>query len=103
MAREELARFLSEYLPRHPEVKAALDQLAGEELIAAAVQVGARSNHAFNDEEFRELMRAAATRRFGAGELSEQQLEAVAGGQKSAGSGQTYLVIKLTDCVIKSW
>ena len=81
MAREALARFLSEYLPRHPEVKAALDPLGGEALVAAAVQAAAKADCLFSEEEFREVMRAAAARKFGAGELSEQQLEAVAGGQ----------------------
>jgi hypothetical protein len=103
MAREPLSRFLTDYLPRHPEVKAVLEPLKGEELIAAAVQAGVEANCAFSAEEFRSAMRTAAARRAGARELSEEQLEAVAGGRKAGGTQQEYLVIKLTDVIVTSY
>jgi hypothetical protein len=99
MARDALARFLSEYLPRNPEVKTALDALAGEALVEAAVRAGVAADCAFSDDELRDVMRAAAARRSG-GELSEQQLEAVAGGRKAGGSQQEYLIVKLNDVLI---
>jgi len=102
MAREALSRFLTDYLPRHPEVKAALDPLGGEELIAAAVAAGAKADCIFSAEEFRGVMRAAAARRAGGGELSEEQLEAVAGGRKAGKGQQEYLVIKMNDVIITS-
>jgi len=36
------------------------------------------------------------------GELSEQQLESVAGGRKAGGGQQEYLVIKMNDVIITS-
>jgi hypothetical protein len=102
MAREPLSRFLTDYLPLHPEVKAALDPLGGEELVAAAVQAGAAADCAFSADEFRNAMRAAAARRGGDRELSEEQLEAVAGGRKAGGGQQEYLVVKLTDVIVTS-
>ena|SRR5262245_25377040 len=99
MARAALSKFLAEYLPRNPAVKAALDPLAGEELIAAAVQAGAKADYAFSEEEFRTVMRHAAARRSGI-ELSEQQLEAVAGGRKAGTGQQEFLIIKMSDIII---
>src|SRR5262245_13038307 len=99
MAREALVRFLSQVLPRQPEVKAELDLLAGEELVQAAVQAGAKADCDFSEDEFRALMRAAAARKSG-GELSEQQLESVAGGRKAGGKQQEYLIIKMNEVII---
>jgi hypothetical protein len=102
MARETLTRFLSEYLPQHPEVAAALDRFAGEELVAAALQAAADAGCGFTADEFRNVMRTAAARKAGSGELSEEQLEAVAGGRKAGGGQQEYLVIKMNDVIITS-
>ena len=82
MARDAIAKFLSEYLPAHPDVKAALDRFAGEELVQAAVQAGAQANCVFSEDEFRDLMWAVAARKTGGAELSEDQLESVAGGRR---------------------
>jgi hypothetical protein len=100
MAREAISRFFSEVI-KDRDLKASLDLLAGEDLVAAAVQAGARLNCAFSAEEFRDVMRAAAVRKAG-GELSEQQLESVAGGRKAGGGQQEYLVIKMNDVIITS-
>ena len=100
MASEELTRFLSEYLPRHPEVKAQLDALAGEHLLEAAVAAAAKADCAFPKDELREALEAGAARRSGA-ELSEEQLESVAGG-KAGGGPQKYMVFKLADVLISS-
>src|SRR5262245_54257694 len=103
MAREAIARFLSEYLPGNPDVKATLDRLAGEELVQAAVQAGVKADCAFTEDEFRDLMWAIAARKSGSVELSEDQLESVAGGIAGARAGKAqldYLVIKLNDIII---
>jgi hypothetical protein len=99
MSRDALVRFFAEVI-RRPDVKAALDPLAGEELVAAAVKTSVALDCAFTAEEFREVMRAAAARKAAAGELSEQQLEAVAGGRKAGEGPQPYLIVKLTDCIV---
>ena len=99
MARDALVKFFAEVL-RRPDVKAALDPLSGEELVAAAVQAAAKLDCPFSDEEFREVMRAAAARKTAGGELSEKQLESVAGGRKAGGDREPYLIIKFTDVII---
>ncbi len=101
MARDALVRFFSEVI-RRPDVKAALDPLSGEELVAAAVQAAAKLECPFSEEEFREVMRAAAARKAAGSELSEKQLESVAGGRKAGGGKETYLVVKMTDIIITS-
>ncbi len=102
MARDAIAKFLSEYLPANPEVKASLDRLAGEELVQAAVQAGAKADCAFSEDEFRDLMWAVAARKTGRGELSEEQLEAVAGG-KAGPTRQPYMTLTLDDVMVSSW
>ena len=99
MARDALVKFFSEVSQR-PDLKAALDPLSGEELVAAAVKAAAKLNCPFSDEEFREVMRAAAARNVAGGELSEKQLESVAGGRKAGKEQQEYLIIKLTDVLV---
>jgi len=100
MARDAIAKFLSEYLPANPDVKAALDRLAGEELVQAAVQAGAKADCAFSEDEFRDLMWAVAARKTGRGELSEEQLEAVAGGRKAGGGQQEYIKVTMKEIFI---
>jgi hypothetical protein len=99
MAREELVRFFGEVI-RRPDVKAALEPLAGEELVAAAVKAGIGLDCAFTAEEFRDAMRAAAARRAAASELSEQQLESVAGGRKAGKEPHEYYIVKLNDIIV---
>jgi hypothetical protein len=101
MAREELVRFFGEVLKR-PDVKATLDPLAGEELVAAAVKAGIALDCAFTAEDFRDAMRAVAARRAAAAELSEQQLESVAGGRMTtqAKEDQKYMIYKFNDLLI---
>ena len=100
MARDAIAKFMSEYLPRNPEVKAALDRLAGEELVQAAVQAGAKAHCPFSEDEFRDLMWAVAARKSGGGELSEEQLESVAGGRKAGQDQKEFLIVKMNDILI---
>ena len=103
MAREELVRFFGEVI-RRPDVKAALEPLAGEELVAAAVKAGIALDCAFTAEDFRDAMRTAAARR-AASELSDRQLEGVAGGNRKAGGDpqQAYLTITLKEVSVTSW
>jgi hypothetical protein len=101
MASQELVTFLSDYLPRHPDVKAQLDALAGEQLLEAAVAASAKAGCGFTADEFRAAMRAAAAMKSG-GELSEDQLQGVAGGRKAGGGQHEYLVVKLNDVFISS-
>jgi hypothetical protein len=102
MAREELVRFFGEVIKR-PDVKAALEPLAGEELVAAAVKAGIALDCAFTAEDFRDAMRAAAARRAAASELSDQQLETVAGGRKAGTGQQEYLTITMKEISVTGW
>ena len=103
MARDAIAKFLTEYLPRHPDRKAALDRLAGEELVQAAVQAGAKADCVFTEDEFRDLMKSVATKKSGGGELSAEQLESVAGGMTGRKAGKEqydYLIVKMADIIV---
>ena len=93
MAMDELVRFCTEYLPNHPEFKRSIDARE-DERFAALAAVGQKAGFDFSADE----VRAVLTR-----ELSDDQLERVAGGRK-AGQKEPleYLVIKMHDIFISS-
>jgi general stress protein YciG len=101
MAKKELARFCSEFLPAKPDVLANIAAITDEsQYVKAMVEAGAKAGFAFDEGDIREVMRS--TGRSVGGELSDNQLEAVAGGRK-AGTGQhEFLIIKLNDILISS-
>ena len=77
MSRTELARFCSEHLPKHPELKQSIYSLADQEQFAnALVEAGKNAGFDFSREDVGELL-SNADRTV---ELSDEQLESVAGG-----------------------
>jgi len=79
MSRSELARFCSEYLPHHPELKQRFDARDVPALAKGLAELGVQAGYDFSEREVVEAMNAEATV-----ELSEGQLEAVTGGGKAA-------------------
>lgn len=77
MSRTELARFCSEHLPKHPELKQSIYSLADQEQFAnALVEAGKKAGFDFSREDVDELL-STADRTV---ELSDAELESVAGG-----------------------
>jgi hypothetical protein len=94
MAKKELAKFCSEYLAAHPEVGTSLNRIADHKQFAKAlVAAGSKAGFAFTESEILEVMGSGR-------ELTDDQLEAVAGGRKAGGDPIEYLKIKLTDVLI---
>ena len=99
MSRSELVRFCNEYLPKHPELKAQIDARGDKQKMASGMaQAGAAAGYDFSADEILDVMKVAP-----AGELSDDQLEAVAGGRKAGKEQQEYLVVKLNEVLVTSW
>jgi hypothetical protein len=97
MAKQDLARFAKDYLPQHPEVKQRIDGITDQnQFVIALLQAGTQAGFEFSADDVRD----ALARR---GELSEDQLEAVAGGRKAGGEQQEYLKVTMTDVLISSY
>jgi hypothetical protein len=77
MSRSELVRFCNEYLPRHPELKQRFDARDPNALAKGLAEVGADAGYDFSALEVVEAMKVEAS-----AELSDGQLDAVAGGTK---------------------
>jgi hypothetical protein len=91
MAMNELVRFCTEYLPNHPEFKRSIDA-RGDERFAALAAVGHKAGLDFSADEVRAVL---------TGELSDDQLEGVAGGGRKTGQGQLdYMKITLKEIFI---
>ena len=100
MANKELARFVSEYLGKHPEVTARMDKITDDRTLALALaEEGAKSGFAFTAED---VLKIAGRRPAAGGELTEADLQAVAGGRSDA-KPMAYLTIKMTDTLITSY
>jgi predicted ribosomally synthesized peptide with nif11-like leader len=93
MAMNELVRFCTEYLPNHPEFKRSIDA-RGDERFAALAAVGQKAGFDFSADE----VRAVLTR-----QLSEDDLERVAGGRQRPDRMEKALEIKLYDLIISSY
>jgi predicted ribosomally synthesized peptide with nif11-like leader len=89
MAQQDLAKFAKEYLTLHPELKAKINAITDQnEFVAAMREAGARAGFDFSADDVRNALAARH------GELSEDQLDGVAGGvitlRKSGGTHQEY-------------
>jgi len=96
MAMNDLVKFCTEYLPRHPELKHSIDA-QGDARFGALVTAGKKAGFDFTQDEVRAILSSAPL-----AELSDDQLEAVAGGRKAGGTQQEYLKITLEDVLITS-
>lgn len=101
MSAEAFVDFYENYLSS-PEGEALRDQLesaqSGEEFLAAATQGGRSAGYEFTEKEAQEVMRASEAQMVKAmaeadGELTDEQLEAVAGGVSSFSSVLTTVKI----------
>ena len=88
MAMNELVKFCTEFLPNHPEFKRTIDA-RGDERFAALAAVGRKAGFDFSADEVRAVL---------TGELSDDQLEGVAGGVRKTGQGQLdYMKVTLKE------
>ena len=94
MAMNELVRFCTEYLPNHPEFKRTIDA-RGDEGFAALASVAQKAGFDFSANEVRAVL---------TGELSDDDMEGVAGGTvpRKAGSKppMEYLTMVLKEVFI---
>jgi hypothetical protein len=96
MSRSELVRFCSEYLPHHPELKERIDARGDKAKLAKGMaQAGAEAGYDFSEDEILDVMKVAPS-----GELSDNQLEAVAGGRKAGKEQHEYLIVKLNEVLV---
>jgi hypothetical protein len=93
MAINELFRFCTEYLPNHPELKRTIDA-RGDARFAALAAVGQKAGFDFSEDEVRAVLTATP-----GAELSEDQLERVAGG-RAGGDPLKYMEIKLMEVLV---
>jgi hypothetical protein len=99
MSRSELVRFCNEYLPQHPELKGRIDARGDKQKLAQGMaEAGAEAGYDFSADEILDVMRVAP-----GGELSDNQLEAVAGGRKAGKEQHEYLVVKLQEVLITGY
>ena len=96
MAIDELVRFCTQYLPNHPELKRTIDA-RGDERFAALAAVGRKAGFDFSEGEVRDILTGAPS-----AELSDDELEGVAGGRKAGGTQTEYLVFVLKECFVSS-
>lgn len=95
MSRKDLARFCLEHLPKHPELKQSIYSLADQDKFASAlVEAGNKAGFNFSRTDVDETLSAASR----TVELSDQELESVAGGLTLSGS--TYLYFKFDTVLI---
>jgi predicted ribosomally synthesized peptide with nif11-like leader len=106
MASNELAKFCLEYLPTHPDLNAKIYAITDKRQFASALlDAGTKAGFAFTADEVGEALAAAAAR---GAELSDDQLEAVAGGagaakKKGDEKPLEYFKITLEDVLISSY
>src|SRR5688572_9754349 len=99
MSRSELVRFCSDYLPHHPELKQRIDARGDKQKLAIGMaQAGAAAGYDFSADEILDVMKVEP-----GGELSDNQLEAVAGGRKAGKEQHDYLIVKLQEVLVSSW
>lgn len=82
MAQEQFVSFYSEYLPKHPDLKKSIEDIADpREFVLAIMKAGKDAGYGFSEADVERVLqaslRADLTKK---GELSQEQLEAVAGG-----------------------
>ena len=95
MSRSELERFCSEYLPAHPELKLKSNAQGDREKAAKGLALaGKAAGYDFSEAEILAVFNR---------ELSDNELEAVAGGRKAGGKQEDFLIVKLSDNLVSSY
>ena len=108
MAMRELARFCSEYLRGHPDLRAKLDRIPADDAFARAmVSAGSDAGYGFTIREVMIIMdrpEPPPAPVITPDELSDDQLDAVAGGDAKDPPKKDqkvdYLIIRLHDILI---
>ncbi len=99
MAKEELARFFSEYLRPRPDVRKKIEAIPDEVGIARAlVEEGRRAGFDFSEREVLDDIKAAS--RPEKSELSDSELQAVSGGKAGYKPRTDYMIIKMKEVSI---
>jgi predicted ribosomally synthesized peptide with nif11-like leader len=95
MSKSELIRFCNEYVPEHPELKQRVDAQGDTHRLAKGLALaGAEAGFGFSEDDILAVMSPTSA------ELSDGELEAVAGGRKAGGTQQEYMVYKLKEILI---
>ena len=99
MAKKELARFCSDYLSRYPDLKASMDAITDHQQFAKAmVGAGSVAGFAFTEDDILEVLEARSPP---SQELTEEQLDEVAGGGKPKAEPKIqYMEFKLKEVLI---
>ena len=96
MSKSELVRFCNDYLPQHPELKQQINAQGDKQKLAQGMaQAGAEAGYEFSESEILEAMKVAPS-----AELSDGELEAVAGGRKAGEKPLEYMIFKLNDLLV---
>jgi predicted ribosomally synthesized peptide with nif11-like leader len=100
MSRKDLARFCAEYLTQHPELKQRIDARGDRAKLAKGLALaGAEAGYDFSEAEVLEVLTGTARP-----ELSDSELEAVAGGVRKAGEKPLeYMKYTLENVLITSY
>jgi hypothetical protein len=99
MSKTELARFCSEYLPSHPELKDQIDARGDKQKLAKGLARAAlEAGFNVSEHEILEALTPAPS-----APLSDTELDAVAGGRKAGGSKEEYYKVTLEDVFISSY
>jgi hypothetical protein len=96
MAMDELARFCTEYLPKHPELKNTVDA-RGDERFAALAALGRKAGFDFSAGDVRDVLTASPSV-----DLSDDELDRAAGGLRSGGPQREYYVVVLREVLASS-
>jgi hypothetical protein len=97
MATESFVAFFNNYLPQHPGVKKTLEAIADpSEFVKALMKAGKEAGYGFSEVDVEKVLQASLREELSRnGELSSEQLEAVAGGLLSTTSIQTIQITSL--------
>jgi hypothetical protein len=99
MAKEDFVKFYQDYLPKKPDLQAKIDKLTNEEAFAKAVlDEGPKAGFTFSRQDVETVMKASELKVQGA-ELSDAQLDGVAGGAGAIASLSPTVEIRSLDSV----
>jgi hypothetical protein len=91
VANKDFVEFMSTYLPQHPDLQKRIEGITDpREFVTTAISEGTRAGFSFNDVDVDTVMHASVAQNT---ELSDEQLESVAGGATMLQSSATMVQI----------
>jgi len=98
MAQQEFVSFFSNYLPQHPELKKSIETIEDPRaLTVALMEAGRKAGFAFSEVDVAQVLQASLRAELaGKGELTSEELEAVAGGVLSTATVPTIQISSLS-------